>query len=116
MDCNRAPGPDIFTRLFYRRCLATIKGDLMEAIAEVQWNATAHLEWLNQATMNLLPKKCDAATSADYRPISLICSFTKLIAKIMASRLQKRMKELVRPCQNTFIKGRTIHDNFSYVS
>ena len=26
------------------------------------------------------------------------------------------MKDLVRPCQNAFIRGRTIHDNYTYVS
>ena len=66
--------------------------------------------------MILLPKNAEALTAKDFRPIGLVCSFAKLITKIMATRLQHQMNELIGPCQNAFIKGRAIHDNFCYVS
>lgn len=82
----------------------------------MQANAMTHLHRLNQATMILLPKSAEAITAKDYRPISLVCSFAKLITKIMATNLQRRMNDLVGPCQNAFIKGRAIQDNFCYVN
>ena len=51
----------------------------------------------------------------DYRPISLMHSFSKLFAKCLARRLAPRLKEIVAPNQSAFIKGRSIHDNFRSV-
>jgi hypothetical protein len=44
----------------------------------------------------------------NYRSISLIHAFAKLISKIVASRLQPRLDELVSPCQSAFIAKRNI--------
>jgi hypothetical protein len=51
----------------------------------------------------------------DFRPISLVHSFAKLITKILANRLAARLNELVSPIQSAFIKGRFIQDNFMLV-
>jgi hypothetical protein len=51
----------------------------------------------------------------DYRPISLIHSFSKLITKALSTRLAPLMQQLVQPNQSAFIKGRVIHDNFHTV-
>jgi hypothetical protein len=67
---------------------------------------------LNQAYMVLLRKKEDAMNIRDFRPISLIHSFSKLIAKVLSNQLVPFMPRLVAPNQSAFIKGRTIHDNF----
>jgi hypothetical protein len=50
---------------------------------------------------------------ADYRPISLINSITKIITKLLATR--SHTNQLVSQAQNAFIKKRYIHDNFLYV-
>ena len=42
-------------------------------------------------------------------------SFNKLFAKCLARRLAPRLQEIVAPNQSTFIKGRSIHDNFRAV-
>jgi hypothetical protein len=42
-------------------------------------------------------------------------SFTKLITKILANRLAKRLNEMVSPNQSAFMKGRFIQDNFMLV-
>jgi hypothetical protein len=48
----------------------------------------------------------------EFRPISLVHSFAKLVAKLLAIRLSPRMPELVSGNQSVFIRGRCIHDNF----
>jgi hypothetical protein len=75
----------------------------------------ANLNLLNKANIVLIPKKDGADLVTDYRPISLIHSFAKIISKILALRLALKMHELISPCQSAFIKGRSIHDNFLYV-
>ena len=65
--------------------------------------------------MVLLKKKNEAQEISDYRPISLMHSFGKLIAKCLARRLALVLNDLVHPCQSAFIQGRSIHDNFRAV-
>lgn len=65
--------------------------------------------------MVLLCKKDDASTVGDYRPISLIHSFSKLFTKVLANRLLTYIPRLVRENQSAFIRGRMIHDNFRSV-
>ncbi|KAF8731380.1 hypothetical protein HU200_016438 [Digitaria exilis] len=52
---------------------------------------------------------------ADYRPISLIHNFAKLVAKVLANRLAPFLHILVDINQSAFIKNRSIHDNFKLV-
>ena len=51
----------------------------------------------------------------DYRPISLMHSFAKLIIKFLANRLAATLGQFVSPNLNGFIKGRFILDNFMLV-
>jgi hypothetical protein len=62
---------------------------------------------LNHALLILLPKCPDAVALGDYRPISLIHIFAKLVAKTLASRLAPRMESLVdRPMR---IHSQAVH-------
>jgi ABC-type long-subunit fatty acid transport system fused permease/ATPase subunit len=70
---------------------------------------------VSQACMVLLRMKSDTLHVHDYRPISLIHSFSKMVAKTLSLRLAPFMHELVRPNQSDIIKGCAIHDNFRMV-
>lgn len=70
---------------------------------------------LNQAYVVLIPKKVDASKVSDFRPISLIHSFAKIVSKIMANRLTPVLTKLISINQSAFIKKRCIHDNFIFV-
>lgn len=87
MPSDRAPGPDGYTGRFYKACWQIIKVDFMAAIITLQQGDFRKLRMLNSAYLTLIPKKADALHAKDYRPISLIHSFAKLVAKILASRL-----------------------------
>jgi hypothetical protein len=52
---------------------------------------------------------------SDFRSISLIHSFAKLISKVLANILAPHLKHLVSNNQTAFIKIRCIHDSFAYV-
>ena len=77
-------------------------------------NQTSKLHLINTANIVLLPKTQDAAALSDYRPISLINNFVKIIMKLLANRLAPHMNDPVSNAQNAFIKKRCIHDNFIY--
>jgi exonuclease III len=112
---DKAPGPDGFTGRFYKNCWGIIKMEVMAAVSELQRGNFRNLTLLNSALLTLLPKKDDAAFVKDFRPISLIHSFAKLVTKLLANRLAGRLNELVSTNQSAFVKGRCIHDNFLLV-
>ena len=112
---DRAPGPDGFTGLFYRRAWSIIKPDIMRAFHALWALDGRSLYLINQAYIVLLKKKDFTSAISDYRPISLIHSFAKLFTKVLASRLTPLMQQLVRANQSAFIRGRIIHENFRAV-
>ena len=112
---DKAPGPDGFTGCFFKECWNLIKHDLLAAINYFHMGRCANLNLLNKANIVLIPKKEEVESISDFRPISLIHTFTKIISKILALRLAPKMQALISTCQSAFIKGRSIHDNFLYV-
>jgi hypothetical protein len=115
MPADRALGPDGYTGQFYKSCWNIIKADLMAAIMTLFQGDNRKLWLLNSAYLTLIPKKDDTISAKDFRPISLIHSFAKLITKILANRLAPLLDSLVAANQSAFIQGRCIHDNFILV-
>jgi hypothetical protein len=73
------------------------------------------LHLLNQTHVVLIPKIPCPQKVSDFRPISLIHSFAKLVTKILANQLGPKLSNLISCNQTTFIKKRCIHDSFMYV-
>ena len=115
MPSDKAPGPDGFTGLFYKTAWPIVKGDILRAFHAL-WSLDGRSFYLvNQAYMVLLRKKHAPSGIGDYRPISLIHSFAKLLAKVLARRLGPHMQELVKHNQSAFIQSRLIHENYRAV-
>ncbi|WVZ95285.1 hypothetical protein U9M48_041070 [Paspalum notatum var. saurae] len=112
---DKAPGLDGFTGAFYKSCWPVIKADLMAVMNSLHSQRFLNFDLLNRANIVLLPKHDDAESLASYRPISLIHSVAKLFTKLLSLRLAPSMRNIISKCQTTFIKGRSIHDNFLFV-
>jgi hypothetical protein len=82
--------------------------DIIAAVSAVRRRDFRNFRLLNTAYMTLLPKKEEAMHASDFRTISLIHSFTKLIAKIMANKLADKLDSKVSKNRSAFIKGRFI--------
>jgi mannosylglycoprotein endo-beta-mannosidase len=96
-ELDKAPRPDGFTGRFYTACWPIIKDDIMEAF-ETLWRGNSRgLHVANQALIVLLPKRMDAVEVKDFRPISLIHSVAKLVAKVLSARLAPHMPQIVGP-------------------
>jgi hypothetical protein len=115
LPSDKAPGPDGFMSRFYKSCWPIIKQDVMAAISCVWARKFRNMRALNSAFITFLPKTEEALHVKDYRPISLVHSFTKLVTKILANRLAGRPQHMVSLNQSTFIKSRFIQDNFMLV-
>jgi hypothetical protein len=109
---DRTRGLDGFTARFYRAAWPIIKEDICST-----FNALWQQDWrsfylLNDASIVLLRKNETPAGLWEYRPISLIHSFSKLVPKGLALWLTPFMNSLVRSNQTIFIKG----DGFMTIS
>ena len=84
---DKAPGPDGFIGAFFKASWQIIKHDLMAAINFFYNQHDQHFKQLNSAHIILIPKKREAKSLGDYRPISLSHSIAKLVSKLLANRL-----------------------------
>ena len=77
----------------------------MAAIQTIWGKNFRNLWMLNSAYITLIPKKADAEQVKDFRPISLVHSFEKIVTEILANRLACCLNVMVSPSQTAFIKG-----------
>ena len=80
------------------------------------YNNCVDLDRINRAHIILLPKCPAPATPKDFRPISLQNCPIKIITKILTTRLQRHIGDLIDIDQTGFIKGRSISENFVYAT
>lgn len=88
---------------------------MVAALNQFQNLNQQELHLLNQAFVVLIPKKQNPTKVSDYRPISLVHSFAKIVSKIMANRLAPKLANIISFNQSAFIKKRSIHFNLIYV-
>lgn len=93
MPSDRAPGPDGFTGVFYKTAWPLIREDIMAALHAFAHADSRNMAKLNNAIVVLLPKKVGAKCPADFRPITIVHSFAKLVSKILALRLAPKLNE-----------------------
>nr|GEV42852.1 RNA-directed DNA polymerase, eukaryota, reverse transcriptase zinc-binding domain protein [Tanacetum cinerariifolium] len=95
-DCGleKSPGPDGFSFRFYRQFWETIEKDVFKAINHF-FTHTDIPKGCNSSFIAVIPKIPDANLVKDFRPISLIGSIYKIIAKILTNRLVKVIGDIV---------------------
>nr|GEW69331.1 RNA-directed DNA polymerase, eukaryota [Tanacetum cinerariifolium] len=110
-DCgtDKAPGPDGFTFGFYRKFWYLIDNDVCDAVRFFFKNDNIP-NGCNSSFIALIPKIPNANMVKDFRPISLVGSVYKIIAKILANRLVGVLGDIVSEVQSAFIAGRQILD------
>jgi hypothetical protein len=101
---EKAQRSDRYIGLFFSNCMEIIKEDIMGTMHQFYDMNQQGLHFLIQALVVLIPKKSDPQKIIDYRPISLIHSFAKLISKVLANRLGPELEHLISINQTTFIK------------
>ncbi|KAK3228762.1 hypothetical protein Dsin_000643 [Dipteronia sinensis] len=85
--------------------------DFMKFMTEFHQNGCIVKE-LNQTFIALIPKCTNPETMKDYRPISLIRSLYKLLAKVLAGRMRKVIGSVVGESHMAFVHNRQILDSF----
>uniref|UniRef100_A0AAQ5XLH4 Reverse transcriptase domain-containing protein n=1 Tax=Amphiprion ocellaris TaxID=80972 RepID=A0AAQ5XLH4_AMPOC len=108
---NKAAGPDGFSAEFYKKFCDILAPLLLRMINESKCNAKLP-KTLYEANISLILKKGkDETDPASFRPIALQNVDRKIIAKILAIRLNKHLISLIHPDQTGFIPGRLSFSN-----
>lgn len=109
VEGDKAPDPDGFNMCFFKRCWHIVKEDVLKTF-EVFHREGEFVRSFNSTFIALMPKKKGAANIKEFRPISLLGSIYKLIAKVLTERMKLVINKLVSENQNAFLKGRQIAD------
>nr|GEW21572.1 RNA-directed DNA polymerase, eukaryota [Tanacetum cinerariifolium] len=110
-DCgiDKSLAPDGVTFGFIRRYWSLIEKDVVAAVQHF-FTFGNFPKGCNASFIALIPKILDAKLVKDFRPISLIGSLYKVIAKILANWLVGVLGDLVSEVQSAFIADRQILD------
>ncbi|CAJ2674496.1 unnamed protein product [Trifolium pratense] len=110
-DCDsyKSPGPDGINFGFVKDFWADIKGDIVRFCSEFHRNGRL-TKGLNATFIALIPKVDSPQRLNDFRPISLVGSLYKILAKVLANRLRLVMGSVISESQTAFVKGRQILD------
>ncbi|KAL6343127.1 hypothetical protein AAG906_019670 [Vitis piasezkii] len=95
LSCNgdKAPGPDGLSMAFWQFAWDFVKADVLCFFKEFYENG-----------------KFWESRFGDFRPISLVGSLYKWLAKVLANRLKKVVGKVISKAQGAFVEGRQILD------
>ncbi|XP_073360148.1 uncharacterized protein [Aegilops tauschii subsp. strangulata] len=97
MPVDKAPGPDGFNGLFFKRCWHIISQDFYE-LARAFFDGTAHLENINDSYITLVPKK----PSPEEVP-HLFCLMEFLVGSSDVKRVSDRDYPVIQYADDTLI-------------
>jgi hypothetical protein len=115
MPFDKALGLDGYMGRFYKVAWEVIKPDFMAVVSRLMQGDVSCLFLLNSAYVTLLPKMADAMEVKDFRQVSLVHSFAKIVTKLLANHLAPKLPSLISCNHGAFVKGRCILDNFMLV-
>jgi len=68
-------------------------------------------EHINEGMITLIPKLGEHSKPRNRRPITLLGSIYKIIAKTLGRRIEEFLPLVIKPNQTGFVEGRNIVDN-----
>ncbi len=107
---GKALGHDGIPMEFFHECEQEVTPDLLQTFtAMLSKGATS--TFLNKGVITLIPKSGDCARLNNWRSITLLGSVYKILAKVLAGRLQAAFSHIIRPNQTGFVEGGSILNN-----
>jgi len=93
---GKAPGHDGIPMEFFHKCEQEVVPDLLQAFIAMLSDGTTSA-YINKGVITLIPKSGDHAKFNNWRPITLLGSVYKILAKVLAGRLQAVLPHIIRP-------------------
>lgn len=115
MEGQKSPGPDGLPVEIYRHYGKIL---LPELLMVLNWSVTGGVllrSMMESSKITIHKEGKDPLDTASYRPIALLNSDVKMVATVLAARLNGVIQGLVHPHQLGFIPGRTTSINIRRV-
>ncbi|CAI5466142.1 unnamed protein product [Closterium sp. Yama58-4] len=112
---DEAPGGDGLPKELFERHWNLLGKDFMGFIRDFE-AATSLLEEVQEAVTILLHKKGPKEQIQNYRPITLLTSSYKVVAKLLANRMKRALDRVISKEQCGFLPGRRLSDAVSLVA
>ncbi|CAM4704037.1 unnamed protein product [Lepidochelys olivacea] len=114
MPTKKSPGMDGLTVEFYRVFWDVLGPDLVTVWAESLQSGVLPL-LCRRAVLALLPKKGDLRDLRNWRPVSLLSTDYKIVAKAISLWLASVLADVIHPDQTYTVPDRSIFDNLFLV-
>lgn len=108
-DSDKSPGPDGITFGFIKEFWLDMKDEIVRFVYEFHRNGKLS-KGINTTFIALIPKVASPQKINDFRPISLVGSLYKILAKLLSNRLRGVIGSVVSESQSAFVKNRQILD------
>jgi len=95
---KKAPGRDGISGAFFQTNWEVMKEDLLKLFSEMFFDSKVTAQQ-KHGVIVLIPKTTIPVVPADYRPITVLNNDYKIMARIIASRLQPVLADLLHPSQ-----------------
>ena len=113
---NKSPGPDGFTAEFYKFFWHDI-GNIVYRTYKDAFQQGRLIGTQNQGVIHLIPKKDkDLTVLSSWRPLSLLNTDYKILAKVLCNRLKTTLQEIINPDQIGYIEKRFSGENTRLIS
>jgi hypothetical protein len=109
-----SPGPDGLPTVFWKRGGPLLQDLLARLFSAVGGGGTTPAGFLDGVVTPIF-KGGDAALAANYRPITLLNTDYRLMAKVLATCLGPVLDSAIGPEQTAFMPGRRIGDNSTFL-
>lgn len=106
---GNAPGPDGIQAKVLQEMLPYACKDICDLLN--WWRRACSLpETVNTGLIKLIPKGQDKMETKNYRPLTMLNTIYKKMAKALAVRIKATINRTVHPMQFGFVQGRSIHE------
>lgn len=115
MKSRKAPGGDGLPLEFYVQFGDTLYPEILKDFQDTKKMGSLPPSMREAIIINIPKAGKDPGKLDSYRPISFITADVKILAKILANRLQKVIGGLINKDQTGFIPTRTTYDNILHL-
>ncbi|CAI5528215.1 unnamed protein product [Closterium sp. Naga37s-1] len=115
LPAGKAPGQDGLPKDFFEQNWELLGPEVMKEVKGFESTGVLSEAFTTAVTI-LLHKKGDRCDLGNYRPITLLSFFYKLLAKVMANRIKQVLPRVISDKQFGFLPGRSLADAVSLVA
>jgi Reverse transcriptase (RNA-dependent DNA polymerase) len=108
-NLNSAPGPDGVSNKFIVRYWSFFRAPLLK-YANCCFEKGSLTDTFRSACIKLIPKKGDTTKIKNWRPISLLSCYYKILSRVINNRLGTAIDKIMSRSQKAYTTGRYLHE------